>query len=281
MRLRNAVWTINNYTESDVARLLECSDFAYICFGKEVGDSGTPHLQGYAEFSSKRSFQYARDAIGRRAYVDIRRGTQKEAIDYTRKECAPEDWFSAGVKKAQGQRVDLDEIRLKIKEGVSTLDIADEYFSRWCFHRKPFLEYRNMLVKKRRPTDALRVEYFWGATSCGKSWTAFQENPDAWWHSDGRWFDGYDPHIHDTVIFDDFDPSSFPIRTLLKRLRSFPHDVPIKGSFRSWRPKKIVITNNVEPQCLYPDADPKLVEALLARITLIRHFTVPYGNFVE
>ena len=44
-------FTFNNYTEDDlvqIVRTLECNDMDYIV-GKEIGDSGTKHLQGYIE----------------------------------------------------------------------------------------------------------------------------------------------------------------------------------------------------------------------------------------
>lgn len=48
-------WTLNNYSEDDIsaisAKLLVVCKVAL--FGAEVGDEGTPHLQGYCEFITK------------------------------------------------------------------------------------------------------------------------------------------------------------------------------------------------------------------------------------
>ncbi len=49
---RRWIFTLNNYTEEEVADLeREEEVFTYLLFGKEiVSSTGTPHLQGYFEF---------------------------------------------------------------------------------------------------------------------------------------------------------------------------------------------------------------------------------------
>lgn len=49
--------TWNNYTEADVERLnrLEKGEIKYICFAKEVGESGTPHLQGVIQLEGSKA----------------------------------------------------------------------------------------------------------------------------------------------------------------------------------------------------------------------------------
>jgi len=46
LRTRGWTFTINNDTFEDLIGLIE-TDFEYLVIGFEVGDSGTPHIQGY------------------------------------------------------------------------------------------------------------------------------------------------------------------------------------------------------------------------------------------
>lgn len=47
--------TLNNFTECDVGSMVTCfnAEAKYAIVGKEVGEGGTPHLQGYVEFKRK------------------------------------------------------------------------------------------------------------------------------------------------------------------------------------------------------------------------------------
>ena len=57
-RLRAFVFTLNNYTDVEYDRIVYfCSDKKYSIIGKEVGQNGTPHLQGYCSLG--RRFAYA------------------------------------------------------------------------------------------------------------------------------------------------------------------------------------------------------------------------------
>jgi hypothetical protein len=48
-------FTLNNYTEEDITAILDVfsSKVLSFIFQEEVGESGTPHLQGYCEFKNK------------------------------------------------------------------------------------------------------------------------------------------------------------------------------------------------------------------------------------
>ena len=48
------VFTLNNYTKDNINTICEERSTKRYSFQEEIGESGTPHLQGYLEFITKR-----------------------------------------------------------------------------------------------------------------------------------------------------------------------------------------------------------------------------------
>jgi len=80
-------FTLNNYTIDDISSVSSIieGNCRFGIVGVEVGESGTPHLQGYLEFKSKRRpmsiFYYTRDI-----HWEIARGTKEQNIAYCSKD---------------------------------------------------------------------------------------------------------------------------------------------------------------------------------------------------
>lgn len=82
-------FTINNPTVDDRQNLVTLSTsqhFSYLVFGNEIGDSGTPHIQGFVIFNVRKRFQTAKDLIGGRAHLEAARGTDFQAAEYCKKD---------------------------------------------------------------------------------------------------------------------------------------------------------------------------------------------------
>lgn len=94
-RSRNYCFTLNNYTDDDLQSLRRRGEellsrdgpngLRFMVIGREVGESGTPHLQGYVEFWTQRSFAAVKRFIHQRAHVELRRGTSEQAYVYCTK----------------------------------------------------------------------------------------------------------------------------------------------------------------------------------------------------
>lgn len=84
---KNWVFTINNYTPTDEVKLETMFDhghFNYIIYGREIGESNTPHLQGYVQFKKKLRLAQAKTFISGRAHMEVSRGSPQMAAGYCR-----------------------------------------------------------------------------------------------------------------------------------------------------------------------------------------------------
>lgn len=237
-------FTLNNYTDAEEAELraLIPDQARYLCYGKEVSESGTPHLQGYIEFINRKTLRGCVRLCPRGSFFR-RRGTAVEAKTYCEKE---NDFHEFGEWNPQtpGRRNDLAEIQTLIETGSDEKSIADEYFQQWVIYRRSFKRYRELCTPPRSRPE-LQCVLLWGESGVGKSSYVCSRFPDAWISSDPvlQWFDGYDGQS--TVLIDDFT-GECPFRFLLRILDIYRLRVPVKGGFVAFNPTRIFITSNLD-----------------------------------
>lgn len=102
---RRWVFTLNNYTPEDESRItgIQCR---YLVYGRERGESGTPHLQGYLVFASNKRFNAVKALVGDRSHIERARGSSTQASDYCKKDG---DYVELGeLPDQQGRRTDLE-----------------------------------------------------------------------------------------------------------------------------------------------------------------------------
>lgn len=81
-------FTLNNYTEQEYTDLITFLNSAPDCkyiIGKEVGEKGTPHLQGYIEFGKKQRFSENK-AINKRINFSMAISNREDNVKYCSKE---------------------------------------------------------------------------------------------------------------------------------------------------------------------------------------------------
>lgn len=250
----------------------------YICWGRETcPDTGKPHLQGYVEFprgvTLSRAKAILRDPV---VHLERRKGSQKQAIDYCRKDCNGDQshlFFEFGERKQQGARRDIDLVRDIVKGGGGMRKILDEAvnYQTLCI-AKVALTY--MEVGRDEPPE---VFWYWGATGTGKTRAVVDgTDPSELWFCNGPsakggklWFDGYD--AHPVAILDDFRPTWCGLSFLLRLLDRYRMKVEVKGGYRSWRPSKIYVTCPKPPSECYLEAGEDIAQ-LERRISVIKEF---------
>lgn len=82
---KNWCFTINNYHPDDMEKLevmFNHGHFNYLVYGEEVGEEGTPHLQGYVQMKKKMRLAQVKKFISPRAHLQNSRGSPEQASAY-------------------------------------------------------------------------------------------------------------------------------------------------------------------------------------------------------
>lgn len=234
-----------------------------------MGESGTPHLQGFISFAKRTTFNNAKAAIHPRAHVEPAKGKPHQAAEYCKKDGAFTEFGKCPV--GRGKRSDLDAIREAIAEGATETDIRDSFFGSYLRYERVICK---VIAQYQTPrTWETNVIVLWGKTGTGKTrsvWDYHSLN-DIYVHTGTEWFNGYSGQP--IVLFDDFNGSEFKLAYFLRLLDRYPMQVQIKGGYVNWVPKTIYITSNKNPTEWYSNCHEEQRQALFRRLKEIKEFT--------
>lgn len=287
-QLRSFVFTLNNYEDADVNFLRDfASKCRYLVFGYEVGDSGTPHLQGYAQLINRIAFTKLHKLMPK-AHLEETRGTPLEASTYCKKDGAIEEFGELSTVESGGKHgakggeaggeAEKERWRSVIKDAKEgNLDAIAERDPQAYLRMYTTLR---QIAKDHLPQvdDLPNTTGFWvyGPSGVGKSrgirdvftakGLAIYDKPL------NKWWDGYQGEP--VVVLDDFDPDHKVLRHHLKRWGdhySFPAEC--KGSAMRIRPSIVVVTSQYSIEQIFDDEP--------TREALKRRYKVLYLDSVE
>ena len=122
-RAKHWQFTINNYNDEHES-LLESEgnsdDVAYLIYGKEVGSSGTPHLQGHVSYRKQLRFSKVKERLPDGTHIEVVRLLQSH-IEYCKKDGNYSEFGTPpklGNDSRSASRVELDEFRATVASGV-------------------------------------------------------------------------------------------------------------------------------------------------------------------
>lgn len=256
-RSRAWVFTLNNYQpyHEELLQRIRCQ---YLVFGREVGESGTPHLQGYIYFTNAKKLHQVR-ALVPGAHLEVRRGTHAEAREYCIKDGnifekgePPMDILEKLNLMSSKAQAKWAEIHSLAKKG-KVEDIATEYPKEYCLH-KPRLE--SLYDPKNSPMEGELLHEWWvGPTGTGKSKTLWELYPDHFSKGINKWWDGY--KHEDVVAIEEWSPDHhLTTQSLKKWADRYPFPGEIKGgNMTRLRPKKIIVLSNYTLEQCFPRSE--------------------------
>lgn len=274
---RDYIFTCNNFTDEDKAKLDMCP-LQYYMYGEEVGEKGTPHLQGHLYFKNPVGIKSVITALPG-FHITIPKGNETEQILYCLKEwknvvekgtrpmsqhekgqCEKRRWEEIYEAAEKGKWNSIDaEIKIKFPRALHMVN------------QGAFIE----VDLQPRPI----LDNFWivGKTGAGKTEYAKElagPNRFTVFNFDSSGFMRY--KYEDVVILQDFDRRDDHYIKNLKNLTDHdPFAARIMYGDKLIRPKTIIVTSNWLPEQIWhaqPDLEPifrrfKIVQFPLAPST--------------
>jgi len=268
MAVRNWCFTINNPEDVDIPT--ESWGATYIVWQKEQGEQGTPHFQGYAEFETKKRLSAVKK-IHAKAHWEARKGSQKQAIAYCKKEESRLDGpWELGIHSQQGARTDLQAAIEIVKESGSLKRVAHEMPEMIVKYHRGLTELKFML-KEEYTHDQVRGVWVWGEPRTGKTTWARETYPAHYIKAQNKWFDGYDGE--ETIILDDLDSECLG-HYLKIWMDKWACKGETKGGTVHLQHHRFIVTSNYSIEDLIKD--PVMAEAIRKRCD-VKHFNKDFN----
>lgn len=271
---KNWCFTLNNYTEDEYSSLIDAlaASSNYSIVGKEVGDSGTPHLQGYTILSRRCNLSHVRNLLSPRVHLEVARGTPRQNRLYCSK---GGDFTESGTLPGRTQGKSRDELATEFRSAIQSgsgglVQFSESNPGTWYFSGHNLL--RNSLsVSQAINRPNIAVEWIYGEPGVGKSRYAHEKFPDAYIKDPRtKWWNNY--LLETTVIIDDFGPGGIDINHLLRWFDRYKCIVENKGGMVALHADTFIVTSNFHPETVFTDnlgSPHPQIPALLRRITLV------------
>lgn len=139
---RSWCYTLNNPTPEEKAHVMGYTDCVVHYAGNEVGESGTPHIQGYIRFQTNQRLSALKDFLFR-AHWEKRYGTERQAAEYAIKDgdvIIQHGRIHDGIKYAS-RNEETEAVMDAIQEGKSYTEIRNEHRAFCFWYRRQIFDF--------------------------------------------------------------------------------------------------------------------------------------------
>lgn len=254
-------FTLNNWVHADLTGIENWSGIRRLVVGREVGDGGTPHLQGCVTFCGAKRLSALKKLLPR-AHWEVAKNLEA-AFRYCRKE----DDVAIDIDNRSSSKASTADFVERAAGGATEMQLVQEFPGMMCRYPTLPSRIRNWAKEKKRSTPPT-VTWIHGPTGSGKTrWVHEMETDLDSIVFQGHFILGYE--FGAAVLIDDFRPPQYPFASLLKLLDRYPLVVPTKGGSCQWAPDRIYITAPYAPEQLYAGSGEDLRQ-LLRRIHVVK-----------
>lgn len=266
MAARRWCFTLNNYCADDIAAI-KAWDVKYAIVGEEVGEEGTPHLQGYVVLDKVRLTHMKK--LNAKAHWEVAKGNTDQNVEYCSKQGKVFEVGQRPLEKGAAEKVRWQEAWAALKAGDMDSvpeDIKIRYY-RTC---KDIVKDH---MKKPPDADGVTGEWIYGPPGVGKSRRARELYPDAYFKNQNKWWDSYQGEKY--VIIDDFDSKELAHHLKIWADR-YSFIAETKGGAIHIRPEKIVVTSNFSIEECFSALPITTVQAIRRRFK-VTHMLERFG----
>jgi len=242
----------------------ELEGVKYLIYGREVGELGTPHLQGYIVFNSPRSFNAVKN-ICVRCHWEVAKGDSESNREYCSKE---NDYVEVGLmpmsqkRKGEANAERWSEAKKAAIEGRLE-DVPDDIFVQYY---RTLKEIKKDYMMKPLDLEFIENYWIWGKPGCGKSRSARERFPEFYPKMMNKWWDGYQGE--ENVLMDDFELDGKVLGHHLKIWADrYAFIGENKGGAIQIRPRRIIVTSNYSPDMIFGE-DREMLAAVLRRFNV-------------
>ena len=241
----------------------------------EVGESGTPHIQGFIHLKNAMTMSAFKKMLGtNRVHIEPARGTDYEAWMYCVKDADKPDYFEVNrwgdEPSIEGELSDWEKIAKMVTEGATNLEIISKYPSIAIRCQAALDRMRLEIERKNAEWRTLEVKFITGPTGCGKTRTVMENygyaNVYRIQNYNSSMFDEY--MGEDVIVFEEFR-GQVRIEQMLNFLDGYPVQLPARYANKMAKFTKVYMLTNVKFEELYPkiqDNHPTTWDAFNRRI---------------
>jgi len=275
-------FTVNNPADYDL-ELEYANPVQYACWNFEIGENGTPHLQGYIMLWKKARGSVVKALLPYGTHLEVARNPTAARLYCQKADTAISPYFSVGTfpeqgpGSGQGKRSDLSRLHNELKNGLHQHDYIDRFFD--LFVRYPNLvdRFRAGQIRPRDETSPHQCLLFLGKPGAGKSYYArrvcreLTGNPP-YNRAPGKFWEGYTGQ--QGVLLDDFGGHHLSFTDFKLAVDRYPIRVEIKGTSCELATTYTFITSNKEVEQWYSQEILGIhgLSAITRRITGVYYF---------
>ncbi len=296
-KTRSWIFTLNNPTDEEIAQLLVSSavegtvEILAVCH--EIGDSGTPHLQGMIEFKHAKTLTaFKKWAGSSRYHLQKRKGSVRRAWAYAMKgEQSKTEWEAEGehgdnwglnrrvcaeigcpAEEEAQEGGTWPRIVEMVKKGSSYLEIVDAFPSVAVSQGSAIKQYMTEYHNSRMGWRDLTTMAIYGPTGVGKTRSIMEAYGYANCYRVTDYKNAWDAYNgEDVVILEEFR-NSLKIEQMLNYLDGYPVRLPCRYADKMAQFTKVFIVSNWKWNQQYDGIQmnyPETYAALMRRIPVV------------